>query len=136
MTMKSYTDVADWHLADIPKSPSGSEGRAHETPRIFHACVDRVISQPVWCAASVARGAPLRLVSGLPNILHPFSDVAGPPDRPGCHTNFARHPLKGTHTPSLLPLDPVPLRSGTGYGQLRPEPGDPPTFHLRAANKY
>jgi hypothetical protein len=95
-----------------------------------------LVSQRLWCAASVARRAALRLLSGSPDISHPFSDVAGPPDRPRCHANFARHPWSETHKPSLRPLDPVPPRSETGRGPLRPEPCDSPTFHSRAANRY
>jgi hypothetical protein len=95
-----------------------------------------LLSQRLWCAASVARRAALRLLPRLPDISHPFSDVARPPDRPRCHANFARHPLSETHKPSLPALDPVPLRSGTGHGPLRLEPCDPPTFHSRAANRY
>src|ERR1700726_133937 len=83
-----------------------------------------LLSQRLWCAASVARRAALRLLPRLPDISHPFSDVAGPPDRPRCHTSFARPPLRGTHKPSLPALDPVPLRSGTGLGPLRLEPCD------------
>jgi hypothetical protein len=51
-----------------------------------------LLSQPLWSAASSARRAALRLLPGLPDTLHPFSDVAGSPDRPRCHTNFLRHP--------------------------------------------
>jgi hypothetical protein len=50
-----------------------------------------LLSQRLWCAASVARRAAHRLLSGLPDISHPFSDVAGPPDRPRCHANFAQY---------------------------------------------
>jgi hypothetical protein len=88
-----------------------------------------------WCAASVVRRAALRLLPGLPDILHPLFDVAGPPDKPRCHTSSARHPVRGTHTPSLRALDLVPLGSGTGHGPSRPEPCDSPTSHSRAPNR-
>src|SRR5260370_30711265 len=93
-----------------------------------------LLSQRPWCAASVARRAARRLLPALPDTLHPFSDVAGPPDRLCSHTNFARHPSRGTHTRSLPPLDPVPLRSGTGRDQLRTELDNPPTSHPPPAN--
>src|ERR1700747_392283 len=94
------------------------------------------LSQRLWCAASVARRAAPLLVSGCPDTSRPFSDVAGLPERPRCHTNFLRHPLRGTHTPLLPALDPVLPRSGTGRGPLRLEPCAPPMFHSRAANRY
>jgi hypothetical protein len=96
--------------------------RKHRRATMIEKFTGALLSPRLWCAASVARRAALRLLSKLPDTLHPFSDVAGPPDRPRCHTNFARHPLRGIHTPSPPPLDPDPPKSATGGGQLRPGP--------------
>src|ERR1700732_3836129 len=90
----------------------------------------------LWFAASVARRAALRLRSGPPDTLHPFSDVAGSPDKRRCDANSARHPLSEIHTPSRPALGPDPPRSGTGHGPSRLAPCDPPTFHSPAANRY
>src|SRR5690348_11617668 len=89
--------------------------------------IGALLSQRLWSAASAARRAALRILPGLPEILHPLFDVAGSSDKPRCHTSSARHPLSETHKPSLPALDPGPPRSGADRGPSRLEPCDSPT---------
>ena len=107
--------IPEWRSPNALLSPE-STARSSRNDRKFTGVL---LSQRLWCAASVARRAALRLLPRLPDNSHPFSDVGRPPDRPRCHANFARHSLSETHKPSLPALDPVPLRSGTGHGTIK-----------------